>query len=49
VAAAALAWQDISANILICVIATGVTRMALLRIRSAVSSKRAHLLEAVLV
>jgi uncharacterized membrane protein HdeD (DUF308 family) len=49
VAAAGIAWRDVSATILVYVIAAWVILMALLRIRSAVASHRAHLLKAVLV
>jgi uncharacterized membrane protein HdeD (DUF308 family) len=48
-AAAVIAWRDVSATILVYVIAVWVVVMALLRIRSAVSSHKAHLLKAVLV
>jgi uncharacterized membrane protein HdeD (DUF308 family) len=49
VATAVIEWRDVSATILVYVIAVWVVVMALLRIRSAVSSHKAHLLKAVLV
>jgi uncharacterized membrane protein HdeD (DUF308 family) len=49
VAAAALAWRDMSATVLVYVIATWVILMALFRVRGAVNSQKTHPLKALLV